>query len=659
MGETGALDAMRAAVNSLKTLVASFHSNAPKGGNKGGWFSALIGGGDELTDKQRKLMALARSVRGSVGDGGSRSNKGPLGEEALEKNLKDNPESIRTELRRVQRYLNVRNNAGAADHVDKGALEKLNQFFEGDKETTFDTASRKFAKQEIELENLRSAAVAYHASISNIDYTLQEVKDHGLGPTGADLGSVARSAFPGDPKGRGEFNEKLHALETAGNKEGVITLLQERQLQIKAESGKHDKAAEDSRERMIKNYDAELAANERAIKVKTDAAEEPGDLDQKESEPTAARQRLVDLKGKFTDTDEEGGEGVRPSGHKEVIQGRMRGVEQVFGALPTEHYEVDRIKREKALIAEQVEALKGLMLSDAEKAEMASELRIKRRENEGRELYAGIQDKVFLGGRRAENVMAGAAVGRNEPQMQRSEIRAAEAAAAQSAVLARMDTDRSVTLGRVAEVETYINTLKEMQISNTSRMYRVEAEITNEKRKQNEEAAKALLMASREEQLRAALTKRAVDRRGGRGFSANEFQFLSTDMRQNVERYNPSALPPEYMNHLRELQREKGQAGALNAELPGAIARLNATLEKMPQFQLAGDKGGDGTAMPDWMKMPASFHFSFGDQFKEMTGALLEGVKRPLQNELNAIRGMVFSLLGDQGLGEAQQAGHL
>ena len=33
-----------------------------------------------------------------------------------------------------------------------------------------------------------------------------------------------------------------------------------------------------------------------------------------------------------------------------------------------------------------------------------------------------------------------------------------------------------------------------------------------------------------------------------------------------------------------------------------------------------------------------------------------EGVKCPLQNEINAIRSMVFSLVGDQGLGEAQAA---
>ena len=81
-------------------------------------------------------------------------------------------------------------------------------------------------------------------------------------------------------------------------------------------------------------------------------------------------------------------------------------------------------------------------------------------------------------------------------------------------------------------------------------------------------------------------------------------------------------------------------------------------LEKMPQFQLSGEKGGGGGS-GDWMKVltPTNFHFSFGDEFKQMTGAVLEGVKRPLQNELVAIRGMVFGLLGDLGLGGAQAAG--
>jgi len=91
----------------------------------------------------------------------------------------------------------------------------------------------------------------------------------------------------------------------------------------------------------------------------------------------------------------------------------------------------------------------------------------------------------------------------------------------------------------------------------------------------NEEAAKALLMAAREEQLKGALTRKAVDRRGGRGFSENEFQFLSQD--NAAER---GALQSGRATSGRatsgELQREKGQAGALNGELPGAIARLNA-----------------------------------------------------------------------------------
>jgi len=49
--------------------------------------------------------------------------------------------------------------------------------------------------------------------------------------------------------------------------------------------------------------------------------------------------------------------------------------------------------------------------------------------------------------------------------------------------------------------------------------------------------------------------------------------------------------------------------------------------------------------------MPTSFHFSFGDEFKQMTGAVLEGVKRrgrrdgfeePLKNWLSFTKENAF-----------------
>jgi TP901 family phage tail tape measure protein len=115
--------------------------------------------------------------------------------------------------------------------------------------------------------------------------------------------------------------------------------------------------------------------------------------------------------------------------------------------------------------------------------------------------------------------------------------------------------------------------LKEMAISLQDaendlikRRYQLEAEITNERRKQAQEASKNLLMADREIQLRAALAAKFAQGRGGRGFTAEEFGFFDTKTKQTIEKTNPDLLPPEFQTRLRELQDES--IGLANAFRP-------------------------------------------------------------------------------------------
>ena len=157
-------------------------------------------------------------------------------------------------------------------------------------------------------------------------------------------------------------------------------------------------------------------------------------------------------------------------------------------------------------------------------------------------------------------------------------------------------------------------------------------------------------MASREDQLRAALLQKAIRQRG-RGFTANEFQFLSQETRGAIERYQPNALPPEFMNRTREIQREQGSAQQLSRELPGAIARLEATIAKLPAFQLPSDQSK--SQLP---QVSPSFHFSFGAEFKQLAQMVTETVKRPLQNELNNLRTMFHSFMADHAVDKAASA---
>ena len=538
--------------------------------------------------------------------------------------------------------------------------------------------------------------------------------------------------FPENPKERSAFAQKLSEAQASGDKEGAIALIMDHQLKLKLQQIDADKVQKDLREKRVVGYDIELKKNKELITAKEAAGEDTAALHKDHANLMMARNLVANGGSKVGDTDPEG---IAPSSFKEVMQGRLRGISGVYGAMPSQRFEVDKIKREKAMIQQQIDALKDLKLTATEENALDAELQLKMKEANGREVYAGMQDRVAASGRTAHNTMSRAAIGRNEPEQQRNELRVAEASAAESMRLAALDTDRTVALGRVAEAETYIASIKEMQITNDERRTRLEADITNEKRRQNEEAAKALLMATREDQLRSALTARAVDRRGGQGFNANEFQFMSQGMRQSVERYNPNALPPEYMNHLRELQREKGQADALDKDLhhvdpairqthiektppawvqePQATAdlwtgkgfpeipkdpakidvnqiytqhygmgqdtegrffpqkdrviddgptdvstarRLEKTLSEMPQFQVPSDKGPSNSAGHN---LSSTFNFSFGDEMKALASTVSEAVKRPLQNELNNIRSMVFGLVGDQGVAVAQAAGQI
>lgn len=60
-------------------------------------------------------------------------------------------------------------------------------------------------------------------------------------------------------------------------------------------------------------------------------------------------------------------------------------------------------------------------------------------------------------------------------------------------------------------------------------------------------ASRALLMASREDQLKAALSLRLLQERGGRPMTSAEFQFFDQDSRRIILIYVPGLLPAELL----------------------------------------------------------------------------------------------------------------
>lgn len=281
---------------------------------------------------------------------------------------------------------------------------------------------------------------------------------------------------------------------------------------------------------------------------------------------------------------------------------------------------------------------------------------------------AELLDAQSANARRMNNIALAARVGGNEAAQDRGALAAMMGRLYSNPDLARYHADarrsldaatrggtytykslQPMAMNRVEAEQALVN-MKNQLIGAEERDARLQAEILNIKRQQNEEAAKALLMASREDQLRAALVAKYMRQNGGRGFSNSQFQFLSQETRGAIERYTPGALPPGYMNEVQGKQREMADNRALMKDLPDAIGRLEATIAKFPAFQLPGDKGA---AMQG--QVP-KFQFAFVEQAKEMFAIAKDIIGNKLQTEMSQLRSLVMGALHDAGFNNAATA---
>lgn len=165
--------------------------------------------------------------------------------------------------------------------------------------------------------------------------------------------------------------------------------------------------------------------------------------------------------------------------------------------------------------------------------------------------------------------------------------------------------------------------------------FQLEAEITNERRKQAEEASKNLLMADRETQLRAALAAKFAAARGGKGFSANEFQFFDPSTKQAIEKTNPDLLPPELKNRLRELTDE-------SASLRLAFGPLRDSAE-------AATKALAALQLPTAGVSPPSLNLPSGVDFSQVGGAIDQSghaVQTAIEVLANSVTGHFDSFAG-------------
>lgn len=221
------------------------------------------------------------------------------------------------------------------------------------------------------------------------------------------------------------------------------------------------------------------------------------------------------------------------------------------------------------------------------------------------ERFAAMQDAVKRGVRntQATNEFFGG-VGKNETEKKTNLIRGLTDPRAVRDTVTRLpmniaaakeDFDRAgdpVAKARaLAQLKEMGVSLAEAEAAITRRRFQVEAEITNERRKQAQEASKNLLLGDRETQLRAALAAKFSQAQGGKGFTADQFQFFDQKTKNAIRETNPELLPPELQNNLKELQDESSGLVATFRPLADAANAAAEALAKIQNSQPAINPG--------------------------------------------------------------------
>lgn len=220
------------------------------------------------------------------------------------------------------------------------------------------------------------------------------------------------------------------------------------------------------------------------------------------------------------------------------------------------------------------------------------------------------------------------------------------------------------TLGQAkaqAEVLQYETRLEQVRLSLEERRYKIAADIANERRRENEEASKALQMAGREDQLRAALIAKFTKNRGGQRFSSDEFQFLEQNTKEAITRFNPQAAPDSLPTRSRELEQERALLEKNFSRISGAIEQTAKFIENTVGRNLITTpppEGAPGTAsaagVAPIINLPA---MQFSDQFGQMIASVQNIVTSRLDAQIAEMRDTMNAFVGGQRIAAAQGAG--
>jgi TP901 family phage tail tape measure protein len=128
---------------------------------------------------------------------------------------------------------------------------------------------------------------------------------------------------------------------------------------------------------------------------------------------------------------------------------------------------------------------------------------------------------------------------------------------------------------RMAGVKEGLLTMEDRINRALAERVNLESEITEQNRRQNEEAARSLAMAGREDQLRAASAAAVLRARGQSQFSMEEFQYFSQETRGSIANFMPRGVKGLDSNE----QSQAESRSILDREIAGLAVSLKAMRE--------------------------------------------------------------------------------
>ncbi len=154
-------------------------------------------------------------------------------------------------------------------------------------------------------------------------------------------------------------------------------------------------------------------------------------------------------------------------------------------------------------------------------------------------------------------------------------------------------------------------------------------------------------MAGQEDQLRAAMLARYSKSHGS--FSAAQFQFLSPELKQSAEKFNPNSLPPEIPSRMNELRKEQEMLEKNLNGLSGAVDRTTKWIDE--HLKTPATVGGENAGQPPAPQIqPPSITFTFGEQYKEMATVTAEIVRAGLDAQLAEMNSVLMEFKSAQRL---------